>query len=536
MIVKKRAVKWTVVFFAVVIICTFFSKTIYYFTLPKVLVENPRSGSFTEAVTLSDGTLSIKGAVRICLELPVPIEIVDVFARRGQAVSAGDNILQFSTEDIKKQIAQLEKQRESAEIALLDFMHGFNSRVSALRRQIPAGAEDGFVDVISASGGIITDISVRKGERVAAGTKLCEISDNSGLILKVPFLASHDIRPGMKAEVSIPSAMALLSGSVKEIGGQVTLYGSKARIVTIELDNPGNIEAGDSAVCTIEGGITPLEDGKLEYKTSALVYAEVSGYVSELNVRQYESVTEGKVLMKIAVSDLGSAKDELDFMLTTGIYNGKTERQLRSVLEEITNAIEQLTVLEETGLIKAESDGIITSLPVSRNMKFAGGTLYEYVTEHVKFEVVFASGDMADIEENLKCTINYNIGGRQYKANGKVTEVGFGYVVAELTQVNERAMQAQGFTAEIVLSEIHAPMTIPTSAMIGSNRVYIITPKETILGRQYIATLREVTTGQKDAYRIEITGGLSQDDKVIVSWDREIEDGKAVDIVTGSKP
>lgn len=535
MLGKKRVIKWTIVFFVVVIVCTFFSKSIYYFTLPKISVETPRPGTFSEVANLSQGSLIIKDAVSRSLELPAPIEIVDIFVRRGQTVSAGDQILKFSTGDIKKQMSSLEKQRVNAEIALLEFLKGYYSRITALRQQIPAGAEDGFVDVRSTSNGIVTDINVRVGDRVAAGSKLCEISDDSKFILQLPFLSTYDIKVGMRAEVSVPVAMTTLGGTVMEIGGQVSLHGSKARMVTIVADNPGNIKAGDSATCTIEGGMTPMEDGRLEYISTSFVYAETAGYISDINISLNEYVTSGKVMMRISVSDSGSAKDELDYMLSTGIYNGKTERQLRDALEEIETAIEQLALYAETGVVTAEADGVITYLPIQKNLKFTAGTLYEYAPENLKYEVVFTSGDIMDVEEKLMCTISYSIGGRQYKANGTIIDVGFGYVVAELSKLDERVLQAQSFSAEVALTEKNATLTIPTSAIVSSSHVYVVTPKETMLGKQFYASRQEVTTGLKDAYRVEITGGISPNDKVIVAWDREIADGDVVDIISELK-
>jgi hypothetical protein len=84
----------------------------------------------------------------------------------------------------------------------------------------------------------------------------------------------------MKADVSVPSFMTTLIGTVKDIGGIITLYGAKARSVTIELENPGTVTAGEDASAVIEGGISPMSDGKLEYISAAPVYADAAGYVS----------------------------------------------------------------------------------------------------------------------------------------------------------------------------------------------------------------------------------------------------------------
>jgi HlyD family secretion protein len=80
---KKQAVKWTVIFFIVVVVCTFTSKTIYYFTLPKVSVEKPKPGTFADVTVLTQGTIEVKGALSHMLELPVPVRVDEVFVKKG---------------------------------------------------------------------------------------------------------------------------------------------------------------------------------------------------------------------------------------------------------------------------------------------------------------------------------------------------------------------------------------------------------------------------------------------------------------------
>jgi|GEM_PF-720169 len=535
---RKRAIKWTVIFFTIVIICTFASKTIYYFTLPKVATEKAREGSFTETAILTQGSIEMKGTESYELELPGAIKIDEVYAKKGQKLSAGDDIVRFNAEDIEEQLEALEKQRESAEIALLEFMRGFNSRIDTLRQQVPEGVSDGFINIKSNGIGLITALNVKDGDRVAAGVKLCEISDDKRLLVRLPFSAEYDIKPGMKAEVTIPSAMTTVGGSVREVGGEIALYGAKARMVTIEFDNPGTIAAGGSASAVIEGGITPASDGWIEYSKTTSVYAESSGYISGLNVSLYEKVPAGKLLMKIELPDADSAKTELEYMLSTGIYNGRTEKQMREQLESVNASIEKLSALSETGIIKAETDCYITSIPVRKNMSFMGGILYEYSIEEPKYEVVFTSGEMSEITKNLKCKVVYTINGRQNEANGKIIDVGIGYATVESAKL-EQALQAQSIYAEVTLSTETAMYTLPASAVIANKFVYVLKTKDTVLGKQYYASLQEVTTGRRNAYIVEIlssgSGYSLTEDRVITAWDRDLADGVAVDIETGSK-
>jgi len=496
-------------------------------------VERPIPGVFKETTVLSQGILEIKGAMSCNLELPAILTIDEVFVTKGAPIAVGDNIIRFNTADIKKQITVLKKQSESAEIALMDFIQSFNLRVKTLRKLLSDGTNQSEINIVNESGGLVTSIDVKKGDRVIPGMKLCEVADDSKFLVRTPFSTAFDIKTGMKAEISVPSNMTTFSGTVKDIGGQITINGAKARMVTVEIVNPGVIVSGSGVNTVIEGGITPMADGELDYINTKSIYAEVSGYITSIDVNLYESVPIGKTLMKIDIPETDSAKEELDYMLSTGIYNGRTEKQLRDSLEEANASLERLEVFAETGLVTAESNGIISDMPVQKGMKFAGGTLYEYAPDGSNYQVVLKAGNMTAVKAGQECTIYYYIDGRQTKVSGKVTDVSAGSVTVESLLIGSKAAQAQSFSAEVILSEYSAFLTLPLSAMVGANSVYVVTNKSSVLGDQSVVSRREVTTGHEDEHRVEIIGGILKEDIVIVAWDRALSDGAVVDIVSG---
>jgi len=534
MFFKKRSVKWTVVFFTVIVICTFASKTIYYFSLPKVSVEKPKGGSFSETATLTQGTLGIKDAASYSLDLPTAITVEEVFVAKGDMIEAGDEILRFGTDDVEKQIVLLDKQRESAEIALSEFRRAFDSRVTTLKSMIPDGMGKDSVGVTGETAGLITALDVSLGGRVAAGSRLCAISDNSRLIVKLPFSSGYTITVGMKAEVSVPSAMTTVSGTVSEVGGLITLYGSEARMVTIAVTNTSSLTAGTDVSAVLDGGLTPMSYGSFEYPTTTAVYAPTGGSVSALNISLGESVPAGKLLMTIALSDTDStktAKDELDYLLSTGIYNGRTEKQLKETLDGILENIAVLTALSENGTVTAPENGFITTLSAQKDMKFAGGTLFTYASEKVRYQVTFTGGSLSSAKLDALCSISYYLDGRENKASGNVAKIGIGNVTVTSSQLTADAAQATQFTGTVTLSSSDAAMTLPKSAMVYSKYVYLLKTQPSVLGMQYIATLCEVGTGAEDDYRVEITSGITKEDKVIVAWDRALSDGAVVDVL-----
>jgi multidrug resistance efflux pump len=531
---KKYTVRAVIIFFVVVIICSFSAKTIYYFTLPKVAVERPRASTYNQVVNLSQGIAEIKGSEVVEIDLPAAITVDEVLVKKGQRITEGDTILRLNTGEIKKQLVALEKTKESAEIALSEFVRNFNQRVADLSSHIPKGMSGGVVSVNSTQSGIVISVGAKQGDTVLSGARLFEVADSTRLVLKLPFATSYDIKIGMSADVSIPSHMTVVSGTVKEIGGEVTTpHGSKGRMVSIEVVNPGTLTAGTEAIATIEGGIAPMEPGELEYSNVSAIFADTSGYVADVNVSLYEHVSAGATLMKIELPDGEATRDELNYMLTTGIYNGRTEKQLQDNLDEVEAAITVLRNLEETGEVIATTSGMISSLSVQTGMRFAGGTLYGVAPENSSYHIVFTSGELSSVEEGQKCSVYGYIDGRKVKANATIKEVGLGYAMAESYEISSTFAQAQPFYAEVTLDSKPIPISVPASAMVSSNYVYVVGTRNSVMGSEYIAVLREVTTGEVFGGTVEIISGLAQDEDVIVSWDRSLSDGAVIDIVIG---
>ena len=521
--------KAAIIFIVAVIICTFSANTIYYFTLPKVSVQPPVASVFSEVETMSGGIIRVRGQQSFRLDLPFSLKVAEVLVSKGDEIFAETEILRFDAENLEKQLTALEKQVESANIALSEFRRGFNNRVNTLREQIPSGMSGGEVAVTAPHSGVVT-MFYSRGSSVMAGAKVAEISDNSKFILKIPFSVSLGVCVGMAAEVSIPSVMTTLSGKVTALGGEVTLYGAKARMVTIELENPGALEAGELASATLEGGLTPVEGGVLEYIRVSAITAESSGEITEAAVTSGETVSAGTRILRIKLPSAQSARDELEYMQTTGIYNGRTEKQLADTLAEAQATLEKLENLTESGVLLAGCEGVITSLSVADDGTFSGGTVFDFAPKSSGYEAVFQT--TARVTPGMSCKVYGVSGARQISANAKVDTVENGVVTLTSNALSSLS-GAINIYAEVTVSETPAPISVPVGAMATSNSVYVVTSRKGILGEKYIVTRTEVSTGASDAWNVEITSGLTLQDTVIVAWDRAVMDGDTVDIVSG---
>lgn len=113
---KKLILKVSAVFLGVMVLLTFFSNTINNFSLPRVKVEQPSSGSLIKVIT-SEGSVREKEVVRIYSRSSR--KVVDILAKTGERVKKGDIILLLDREALEEELREdtllLEKIRLSLE-------------------------------------------------------------------------------------------------------------------------------------------------------------------------------------------------------------------------------------------------------------------------------------------------------------------------------------------------------------------------------------------------------------------------------------
>ena len=84
-----------------------------------------------------------------------------------------------------------------------------------------------------------------------------------------------------------------------------------------------------------------------------------------------------------------------------------------------------------------------------------------------------------------------------------------------------------------LIGEHEAAVTVPVTAMVTSAQVFVVKTEPGMLGVRYLAELRPVFPGESDGLRVEITSGLTANECIVETWDRAIEPGGAVDVVSG---
>lgn len=113
---KKRTVRITAFFFIILVLLTFFSRTIYRHMLPNVQVTGVEGGILQYEHTSYD--IRIKSQKSISIQLPIlftrPLSVNRIFVKPNQLVMPGDMLAEFNAEDGKYLIEEAEKKLDLA--------------------------------------------------------------------------------------------------------------------------------------------------------------------------------------------------------------------------------------------------------------------------------------------------------------------------------------------------------------------------------------------------------------------------------------
>ncbi|MGE5630841.1 MAG: efflux RND transporter periplasmic adaptor subunit [Caulobacteraceae bacterium] len=110
---KKKILDIVKVFLAVMLLLTFFSKTIYSWTLPKVKYEAVSAGSLTAEI-MGEGTVEAKGRVEYYTDIKVAVK--DVMVSAGDEVKQGDELFILEKDSLNGELER--KKLELVELKL----------------------------------------------------------------------------------------------------------------------------------------------------------------------------------------------------------------------------------------------------------------------------------------------------------------------------------------------------------------------------------------------------------------------------------
>ena len=217
----------------------------------------------------------------------------EVFVTEGQQVTAGDPLF---TVDSPAARTAVDKAR--ADVA------GYEKQLSALQKDIA-----GLNLTAPHAGKIMLGEDAPKlnpGEEISKGTVVAQLNDDTKMRLEQYYSYAYagDLYVGQKVEVSVPTLMTTISGTVEAVHmvSRITPEGSKLFSAEILVDNEGALTAEmvASATVTMDGEtVYPYEPGKLEYYRTTDLKSTVNGTILVNNLVDYLQVSAGQVLVQI---------------------------------------------------------------------------------------------------------------------------------------------------------------------------------------------------------------------------------------------
>lgn len=448
-------------------------------------VDQLTTGNIEKSVT-GTGTLAAGGEASETV--PVDLKIDGMKVAVGQNVKAGDTIATIDAASIADTITALQ-----SDISTID---------SSLAKQASSEASVGYLK--SQVSGRVEKIYCAVGSDAEQKTL-----ENGGL-----FLLSTDGK--LKVDITLGTASA-------------TKTGNKVKVKTGGYTYTGLVESvsDDKTVCTVT-----LTDYTTKLGASAVVYTasgkKLGSGTLEINRPYLVPADAGKV-SKVYVSVGQKISNRTSLAYLTGIPVSDTYGALTESRAEKVALLKTATELRDAGCIKAAHDGTVKALNAADGQEVkADDTIATVLTlDSMQLDV---SIDELDIN-------SVSVGQQAAIAVDAVSDKTFDGTVQSMSQIgttsngvttygvtislpaDASAKVGMNATATIVIEKHAGVLLMPIEAlntMQGKAYVWLYTGTLPTDSSQQPGTRKEVTTGLSNDNYVEITGGLTSGDQVVV--------------------
>lgn len=311
----------------------------------EVLTGTISYGSITSTVEGSGVTRAKNSA---SITLTTAGTVAEVYVSEGDFVYEGDPLYRIDSNAAQEAVEKAQKDVDS-----------YQKELNNLYKQTAN------LNVTAPFSGKLMEVGTfHLDDQVSSGTVIAKLVDDSKmrLVQYYSYAYADQIQAGQTAQVSIPSSMTTVTGTVESVYlvNRISAEGSQLFEVDLVVDNPGTLSAGvlASATLTVGNGEAayPYEAAELDYYQSVDVTTKVGGPVEFVDLRDYTQVQAGQTLMRLGAEDNDSA-----------IFN--MEAQLKTAQETLKTAQEALDLLNATAPI----DGTVLSLSIAPGDEVAVG-------------------------------------------------------------------------------------------------------------------------------------------------------------------
>lgn len=365
--------------------------------------------------------------------------------------------------------------------------------------------------------GTISEVYVRNGDTVSAGTELLKIVGDNNLYIDFLFAYadSSDFYVGQTATIFIDGLAGTLTGTVSAVsqGEMVSDNGMMLTTVRVKAVNPGLVTSSYTASASI-GSYVSYGESPIQISESSVVTAQASGKISGLNYLAGDSISSGDQICVIT----GDSVDNQIENAKIGLENAQSSVQ---------SAADKL----EDYRITAPISGTVVTKTAKAGDKVEGGssgtlcTIYDLSYLEMTMNIDELDISSVAVGQTVEITADA-VEGKTY--TGTVTSVSVAgttsggittYPVTVRIDETDGLLPGMNVDAQIVLSQADDVLAIPSGAVNRGDTVLITADSPSAVnaldqeapeGYVYVS----VETGVSDDSYIEILSGLQEGDTV----------------------
>lgn len=274
--------------------------------------------------------------------------------------------------------------------------------------------------------------------------------------------------------------------------------------------------------------------GTILANESTEIRPEISGRITQLNIREGAIVSKGTLLVKIFDADLQAQLKKLQVQLQIAEKTEDRQKELLKIggiaqqdydlsvlqVSNIKADIELVKVSISKTEIRAPYDGRIGLKNVSPGAYISPATLLTTITQITKKKVEFSVPEKysAQIHNGLAVELTLDETGKRYNASilakeSTIDQNTRNLRIRALINGNDDVLVPGSFSkVRILLGRNDQAIMVPSNAIIPQAR-----NKQVAVYRNGEASMETVTTGIRDSSNIQIVSGLKPGDTIITT-------------------
>ena len=366
-------------------------------------------------------------------------------------------------------------------------------------------------------GGTVSEVYVKNGESVSAGTELVRIVGDNNIYMTFlfPYASPSDFYVGQTATIYIGNFDGTTSGTVTAVSSSsiTTNTGLQAVSVQVKAPNPGLVTEDYTAVASI-GSYTSYGQTAINLSSSSVITAEVSGKISGLNWLPGDAISSGERICTIT----GSTADNQVESARISLSNASTSLEnAQDSLDDytITAPISGTVVTKNAKAGDNIEGGSDSTLCVIYDMSYLEMTLNIDeldISEVAVGQEVQITADAAEGQVYTGVVTNVSIAGT---TSGGITT----YPVTTRIDETDGLRPGMNVDAEILLDSAQGVLAVPSAAVNRGDTVLITADSPSAVnalnqeapeGYVYVS----VEPGISDESYTEIISGLQEGDTV----------------------